>query len=328
MASTLAPNLTRPAMSTSPSPVAARPSARARIRAAAEVALTASGIEYLSRYRVRNGTLVLAYHNIVPPGEAVVGDRSLHLSVSEFAAQLDALIKTHDVLPLQDALAAPVRRRRPIAVITFDDAYHGAVTCGVKELARRSLPATIFVAPAYIGGRAFWWDRLLFSAADLPDSVRAHALDDLAGDDERITAWASTTGVRETALPQHARCSSEQELIEAVRQHPGLSIGSHSWSHINLARIERRRLDAELARPLEWLRARFSRVIPILAYPYGLSSQAVEAAVSAAGYDAAVRVDGGWLTGRPTNAFAIPRLNVPAGMTRRGFVLRGAGILC
>ena len=38
----------------------------------------------------------------MPQGEKIVGDRALHLPQQEFAAQLDALMTTHEVVPLDD----------------------------------------------------------------------------------------------------------------------------------------------------------------------------------------------------------------------------------
>jgi len=291
--------------------------------------LTASGFGRLSRFRVRNGTLVLAYHNVVPRGEPIAGDRSLHLPVDDFAAQLDALMKTHDVVSLEDALVDPAMRHgRPAAAITFDDAYQGAVTSGVDELAKRGLPATLFVAPAYIGGSAFWWDRLAAPLGEVPDPLRVHALEALSGDGDQVLQWASLN-MSEHSLPRHACCADEETLVDACRRHPGITIGSHSWSHVNLARVGAERLDAELTQSAAWLQARFKeRVIPVLAYPYGLFSASVEAAAARTGYRAALRVDGGWITGTPANAFAISRLNVPAGVTQRGFALRAAGMFC
>ena len=302
---------------------------RAHVRAAAELAMTMSGLERLARLRVRHGKLVLAYHNIVPPGETVAGDGSLHLAVSAFGAQLDALMRTHDILPLQDVLEAPhAARRRPLAAITFDDAYRGAVTCGVTELAKRSLPATIFVAPAYIGGHSFWWDALSPSAVGLTPALRTQALESLGGDDEQIRNWAAQRGLMECPLPEHALCATENELAEACRRYPGLTLGSHTWSHANLPRLTPERVKSELTRPLEWLYNRFNTVIPVLSYPYGSSSPTVEVAAARAGYRAALCVNGGWMTNPTKNRFAIPRLNVPAGVTSRGFELRIAGMLC
>ena len=109
----------------------------------------------------RSRTLILAYHAIVPTDESPAGDASLHLPQAKFAAQLDALARTHDVVPLADALAPPLASTtRPRVAVTFDDAYQGAVRAGVLELVRRGMPATIFVPPGLLGGQRFWWDVL------------------------------------------------------------------------------------------------------------------------------------------------------------------------
>jgi hypothetical protein len=40
-----------------------------------------------------------------------------------------------------------------------------------------------------------------------------------------------------------------------------------------------------------------------------------------------LRIDGGWLGGTATtNRFAVPRLDVPAGLSKAGFELRTAGV--
>jgi peptidoglycan/xylan/chitin deacetylase (PgdA/CDA1 family) len=301
---------------------------REQLRDAAELALCASGARQISRWRARRRTLVLAYHNVVPAGALAGGDRSLQLPVADFAAQLDALMTTHDVIPLADALKpAPLHRRRPCAAITFDDAYCGAVTAGVEELARRSLPATIFVSPAYLNGCAFWWDLLSQAGSQLPDDIREFALTALRGEGNEIRAWAERQGIASRPLPAHALCASEDELGRAVGR-AGITVASHSWSHANLTQLGAARLREELWRPIEWLRTRFDAFVPLLSYPYGLSSAGVEAAAASAGYVAALRVTGGWMRSRPSNAFAIPRLNVPSGISRRGFALRADGMLC
>jgi hypothetical protein len=46
-----------------------------------------------------------------------------------------------------------------------------------------------------------------------------------------------------------------------------------------------------------------------------------------AGYTAGFMIEGGWTTPDPRDPFAIPRLNVPAGVSRDGFVLRAAGLI-
>src|SRR5690348_4128876 len=134
-------------------------SSRDVVKATVEAALIRSGVAYIARRRLRGRALVLAYHNVVPTGQPRLGETSLHLAQADFAAQLDLLASTHDVVPLESIVDDVSESARPRVAITFDDAYHGAITAGLEELRRRAMPATIFVAPGLLGGDT-WWDRL------------------------------------------------------------------------------------------------------------------------------------------------------------------------
>lgn len=299
---------------------------RAFLKQAAERVLFATGAAGLLGRSVRRGGLVLAYHNIIPHGAPPGGDRSLHLPQQDFGAQLDALQAEVDVVPLTELLIRGCGGSRPRVAITFDDAYCGAVTVGVEELRARGLPATIFVVPTFVGGRSFWWDVAAQPNSGLSPEVRMHALESCAGQDSAVRAWAVAAGILLQAPLSYAVAASESELHTAL-EHRGIALGSHTWSHPNLTRLNDTDLEVEMTRPLEWLRERFERVIPWLAYPYGLRDARVERAAKRAGYTAALRVDGGWLGASPSN-FALPRLNVPAGISSVGFRLRIAGIFC
>lgn len=303
---------------------------RTVLKKAAESALCRSGLTRLAALSRVGDTIVLAYHNIVPEGEAVCGDTSLHLPQREFARQLDLIRRTHEIVPLATLLQPRTGpARRPRAVITFDDACQGAVTAGVAELVSRGLPATVFVAPAFLGGRSFWWDALSGSRGEgLPAEIRTHALDALAGRDDDVRAWAGREQLPLRSIPEHQTCATEEQL-RALDRLEGITLGSHTWSHPNLTRLSDAELEGELLRPLSWLSERFRQVIPWLAYPYGLASDRVRKAAAAAGYEGAVLVEGGWL-GRPPlteiDPFALPRQNIPAGLSLDGFELRVSGL--
>ena len=188
----------------------------------------------------------------------------------------------------------------------------------------RGLPATIFVVPAFVGGNSFWWDDLLPDAEDRLDGFREWALSALRGRDQEIKAWANTAGVRSLQLPLHALTATEEELRRAAAQ-PGITLGSHTWSHPNLTQLDADAVEEELTSPLEWLRQRFESVVPWLAYPYGLASPTVERAAAATGYRGAFGVTGSWLPKANASPFALPRLNIPAGVSPNGFVLRLSG---
>jgi len=302
----------------------------ALLKRAFEKLLRHGGAARVGRSRLRGGRLVLAYHNVIPPGHCPGRDRSLHLPQADFAAQLDLLQKLVEVVPLSRLLSSLPggSQAAPRVAITFDDAYAGALTAGLVELRARSLPATVFVAPAFVGQGGFWWDEVVpAGASGLTETFRRRALEEWQGKDALIRARATAEGGRVAEAPPHCRCSEEQQLHEAVAV-PGLTVGSHTWSHPNLEALSEGELVEELTRPQEYLQRFGAALVPVLSYPYGRGAGAVARAAAAAGYQAAFRVDGGWLPRTGASMFTLPRLNVPAGLSLDGFALRLAGLLC
>jgi peptidoglycan/xylan/chitin deacetylase (PgdA/CDA1 family) len=296
-----------------------------------EAALVAGGGAALARRKHVQQLLVLAYHNIVPTGLQPAGDRSLHLSQRAFASQLDSLLETHRVISLGDALRNHDQHidpgdTRPRAVITFDDAYSGAVTAGVEELRVRKLPATIFVAPAFLDGGTFWWDALSDATTGLDSRVRERALSDSRGLSDEVWALATRSDLRIHEMPAHM-CGTSTHDLDAASGYEQVSLAAHTWSHPNLTALTDTELVDELARPLAWLQRFGDRALPVVSYPYGLADQRVRNAARDAGYTAGFMIDGGWTTFEPQDRFAIPRLNIPAGVSRHGFVLRAAGLI-
>lgn len=302
-------------------------SARGGVKRAVESALVRGGASALARRRRSGQLTVLAYHNIVPGGQAAAGDRSLHLEQAAFGEQLDRLVETHDVLPLLQALD-PTRApgKRPLAAITFDDAYSGAITAGLTELRARRLPATVFVTPAFLDGQAFWWDMLADPATGLSPSLRGMALSQGRGLCAEVVALAAANGAAIHDMPAHARGASTDELHRAL-EYEQLTLAAHTWNHPNLVKLSSAELADELTRPREWLDRFRERVLPVMSYPYGLADIRVQRAAGDAGYDMAFMIDGGWTTPGTRERFAIPRLNVPAGVSTNGFVLRVAGLI-
>ncbi|HEY8105394.1 MAG TPA: polysaccharide deacetylase family protein [Gemmatimonadales bacterium] len=300
---------------------------RTGLKQAVESLLIGAGVAGVSRARLRRRSLVLAYHNIVPDDAPPTGDRSLHLSQSRFAAQLDELARHADVVPLDKVFNRPAGER-PRVAITFDDAYFGAVSLGLDELARRGLSATVFAAPGLLAGHAFWWDALAEPGADLAPEIRRHALVSLRGQDDAIRRWSDAGGRRAAELPAYARSASEDQLRRAIAG-GSFTVGSHTWSHPSLPRLSRGEVTTELVRSRDWLVARFgSAWVPWLSYPYGHFSPMVTEEAAAAGYRGALAIEGGWIPESAWAQYAVPRLNIPAGLSERGFALRAAGLFC
>ena len=291
--------------------------------------MIAVGFDRLARLRIAPSGVILAYHNVVPRGEPVAGDLSLHLDQEDFARQLDLLVKTHDVVSL-DALVESdwAGVTRPRVALTFDDAYEGALTAGIEELERRGLPATIMVAPGILG-RPTWWDRLApAGGGPLPPDVWDHCLVELRGRNEEVLAWARSQGLGEGELPPHALPASESLVLDAGRR-PGIALAAHTWSHPNLARHSPDECRDEYVRCREWLTERDVEYSDWLAYPYGLYSRDA-AELARTRFRGGLRVEGGvaWRKGRATSPQGVlPRINVPRGLTPNGLRLRPAAPL-
>ena len=296
------------------------------VKRTVERAIVASGVAKLARARrAPASTLVLAFHDIVPAGHDVSGDASLHLPQEDFARQLDALRAWYEIVPLEALLNEPIANH-PRVAITFDDAYAGALEAGVSELASRGMPATIFVAPGLLS-EVPWWDLLAGPDGELPPLTRSYALWKLTGLREKGLDWADSGGWQPPKhLSESLRIGTLAQL-ERVAAVPGITFGSHSWSHANLQAVSPGELERELVQPMDWLRARFDCYVPILGYPYGLFSPTVQQAAQRVGYRAAYRVDGGWLSRwDAAQRYALPRYNVPSGLSFDGFRLRLSGI--
>ena len=275
----------------------------------------------------RRGRLVLVWHNVLPPGESAVGEHSLHMDWEAFVGQLDAVQELADVLPLNALLdgKTPFVGTRPQVALTFDDAYAGAVEYALPEIARRGLPSTTFVPPAFLDGRSFWWDEIaMHTGGALSAELRYHLVDVHHGDYERIRGEAARIGLQLGAPPAHALGASTGAVYRA-RELPGVALGVHSWSHPNLARVNAERLRHELVRSLDWIIASGEQAPFAASYPYGRTSAEVGRQVDHAGIQFGLLVEGGWM-GSSAETFALPRFNIPSGLSVRGLRARLAGV--
>jgi peptidoglycan/xylan/chitin deacetylase (PgdA/CDA1 family) len=301
---------------------------RSALRLLAEHLLDGSGLTSLALQSRKGGRLILAFHNVVPDDAPRIGDQALHLPLSTFRSVLDECAAVGDIVPLSNALHDELGEgERPRITITFDDAYQGCLRHALPELQRRRLPATVFVAPGILGGRTMWWDAIA-EPKGLSPETRDKVLNTHAGYHIQIhhdwrardAAWAT--------LPDDWQTAHEAQ-VKAALDYDQLRLAPHSWNHRNLTRCSDRELGEELQRPVEWLAAFAGErcLTSVLAYPYGLHDERVVTAAGSASYAQALRVDGGWWKGATPPPLRIPRLNVPAGITRRGFRLRLAGLL-
>src|SRR5271166_86082 len=119
--------------------------------------------------------LILMYHRIV---SSECDPWGLSVSPQHFAQHLETLRRFGQPMSLTQTVDA-LRRRdfsRPSLVVTFDDGYVDNLWNAAPLIERYETPATIFIAPSYIGSRReFWWDeleRILLRPKRLPAELR------------------------------------------------------------------------------------------------------------------------------------------------------------
>jgi peptidoglycan/xylan/chitin deacetylase (PgdA/CDA1 family) len=263
--------------------------------------------------------LVVAWHNIeatwhypAPPGAGLEG----------FERQLRWLRRACTVVPLTAAVADLLAGRPlpPRAVaLTFDDGYLDNLELAVPVLRRLELPATFFLVPDLLEGKARGWWELLgwgFANAGRPSvawrgtqlptrgaageramGTVAEALKEL----DRHERDAAVAALLDELEPAGEPGTAVQRLFmdaDQARQlvAAGMEVGSHSMHHAILSREPAAAQLTDLTASRAWLQKELGVSADVLAYPNGRWADFDEhtvAAAEAAGHLASVTTQAG-----------------------------------
>jgi peptidoglycan/xylan/chitin deacetylase (PgdA/CDA1 family) len=196
------------------------------------------------------GLVALVYHR-VGAGQG----REMDLPAGRFARQMRELRERCEVVELGQGLARleAGELERDIVAVTFDDGYREVRSVAWPVLRDLEVPATVFLATAFIEGSA-------------PAPVRPGA-------------------ARRGAPPAPLSWSDVGEMVAS-----GLvSVGSHSVTHRDLDRLSRDEAEEEAAASRSLIEARTGAPVALFAYPRGVVAHAD---VVARHYAYAVAADG------------------------------------
>jgi peptidoglycan/xylan/chitin deacetylase (PgdA/CDA1 family) len=173
--------------------------------------------------------VVLCYHSIDPLKPFASASPAL------FEEQVAWLKARCQPVPLSAILEARAPETdRPLVSLTFDDGYADNHEHALPVLLRHGVPATFFVTVGLV-------------ERDPSVVKRFQALRAAAPGEIRSLTWEQIRGLRRA----------------------NMEIGSHTWSHPNLARCSRTEALGELRRSKEAIEDHLGEPVTSLAYPFG-----------------------------------------------------------
>lgn len=264
----------------------------------------------INRKAAGRGIIFTLHH--VRPREDKDFDPAAHLAITpDFLDTAIATVKQAGYRPirlsdLRDRLEAPADDR-PVAVFTLDDGYRDNDVHARPVFERHQVPFTVFVTGGFVDRtHTIWWktaeallsriDALRFDFGDGVEVMPVRstmeknaAYDRLSRAFERepqdtITARLDAVAQQNGISPADivAREVMDEAELRRLAATPLASLGAHTISHPNLARLDAARMRREIAESIDRVAAITGEKPDTFAYPYG-----TPAAVGRREFDAA-----------------------------------------
>jgi peptidoglycan/xylan/chitin deacetylase (PgdA/CDA1 family) len=251
--------------------------------------LASTAVHLIARGLSRRRLSILMYHRVLPASDPI---NTWDVTAEEFDAQMRALAAHFAPLPLREAVERLAHDALPpgAVCVTFDDGYADNCTVALPILQRHAIPATFFIATAYLNGGRMWNDTVV-------EAVRAAAAEllDLKGiglGSLPLGAAASRRATIETILkgikhrPNEERERAVRHLVDQVGmplpddlmltdaqllalRRSGMEIGAHTDRHPILANLPSASAREEIVAGRERLVELLREPVRLFAYPNG-----------------------------------------------------------
>ena len=261
-------------------------------------------------------------------------DPNAHLSITpEFLEAAIRVAKDAGLTPvsldeLPRLLSDPSDSRRFVC-FTLDDGYRDNLEHAAPVFQKHKVPYTVFVTPGFVDReRTIWWEtleKLLNNASEIsfdfgsgPERVVCPSRDSKITAFDRIATYVETAS-EDLAVEQidkaaeacgidamtivDAEIMTRAELARLLSD-PLASLGAHTMTHPNLARVCVERLSDEMRQSADAISKYLGKPVTTFSYPYG-GKKAVSAretqAAKECGFAVAVTTQPGVLTSKSLN---------------------------
>lgn len=273
---------------------------------------------------------ILIFHRVLPEADPL---RPGEVTRHEFHQRVAFMKRHFRMLPLSEAVDRLTARSLPAraAAITFDDGYRDNAEVALPVLQELGVPATFFIATAFLDGGMMWNDRVIEAVRHAADGVLDLEADGLGrhpirSDADRMGASRAILSAlkyrplserEERSRVLYAKLAGEagEPLMMSSDQvrglhDAGMEIGGHTARHPILARLDDRQAREEIGSGKEALEALLREPIHLFAYPNGRPDrdygQREVDLVRSAGFAAAVTTSAG-SADASADRFQLPR---------------------
>lgn len=246
-------------------------------------------ISLLIKVVSRNKLLILNYHQVISEQALfLAGD----LSIEEFSWHIRLVKKYLNPLPLALAIDLMHKQKLPkgSVVVTFDDGYKDNIENALPVLIENSVPATFFIATAFLNGGIMWNDVIIHSIKqtnkeqiDLTSlnlkmflvrtkEEKVKTIEELIGYlkykkmSERQTISLKINEICEVRLPLDLMMN-KQDVIKLYQA--GMEIGGHTSNHPILSSEDDDTVVEEIKSGKRFLEKLLKTNISSFAYPNG-----------------------------------------------------------
>lgn len=286
----------------------------------------------------RSSAFVLTYHRVLRQrsNEPHFVQPGMYVTTTSFRNQVAFLKESFHVVPLAE-LVERIRTGKSVGgccAITFDDGWHDNFTQAFPILQELQVPATAFLATAFIETkRLFWPEEFTFYLrqpevrasigqrrvlARFLSEVRGSMTDDNFPDKAVVTLKTWTPQMREELLQElHFTCPAlppgrllmNWAEVEEMQASGLINIGAHTANHVILDQVPLKQAEEEIVNSRQELESRLGVSPEFFAYPNGNYSGDIQAILKRNGFKGAVTTRKGCIDA-DIGLFEIPRIGM------------------
>jgi peptidoglycan/xylan/chitin deacetylase (PgdA/CDA1 family) len=273
--------------------------------------------------------VIFTLHHVRPFADRGFNPNALLEITPEFLEQAILVAKSAGLEPvrledLPKLLAEPGSKRKFVC-FTLDDGNRDNLEYAAPIFRKHNVPYTIFICPGLTTrATTMWWETIAavlckVSTVQFDFGAGVETLRDKQSafgkiaryvqtkqEDEavaKINALAQSVGVDPRAIVENE--IMPESMVKSFCSDPLLSLGAHSMTHRNLARLSPTDLNDEIAQSCKVVSAYAGKPVTSFAFPYGWKSAATEREFSAAknaGFSVAVTTQPGVLKNSDSGA--------------------------